>query len=213
MRAIEVAKFFMNGNLDTPRNTFNGNMKLQKLLFYAQLISLTKYDCPLFNDEIFAFDKGPVVENVRQVYRKNLHEILDFPSTSSTKEEKDVLNITADLLGSYSAADLSNFTHQMISWKQQHDNGLYSNGYHDKLASLITVEMLRKNEVPEMKNVLASYEAEKDTDDAVLKFNGSTFYYNPENISVNELKAYINQNDFPSDIYEAFKKNGKVYVY
>lgn len=51
------------------------------------------------------------------------------------------------------------------------------------------------------------------TDDAVLKFNGSKFYYNSKDISVDELKAYVNKNNFPPDVYEAFKENGEVYVY
>lgn len=214
MKAIEAAKFFMNENLDTPRNTFSGNMKLQKLLYFAQLISLAKYNRPLFTDDIFAFDKGPVIENVRQLYRKNLYNILDFPPASITNEEKDVLETTTNLLGSYSANDLSDFTHQTLSWKQQHENGLNSNGYHDKLASLITIEMLEKNEVPEMRDILASYDTKEDNpNDKSLKFNGSIFYYDPNNINANEIKAFVNENDFPIDTYEAFKQDGKVYIY
>ena len=31
---FDYAKWFLENNLDTPRNTFKGNMKLQKLLFF-----------------------------------------------------------------------------------------------------------------------------------------------------------------------------------
>ena len=39
---FDYAKWLMDNNLDNPRNTFKGNMKLQKLLFFAQLISPAK---------------------------------------------------------------------------------------------------------------------------------------------------------------------------
>ena len=44
----DYTNWFLENNLDNPRNTYKGNMKLQKLLFFAQLISLAKNNKLLF---------------------------------------------------------------------------------------------------------------------------------------------------------------------
>ena len=49
-KAIEVASWFIN-NEYTPSNTKSGNLKLNKLLYFAQLISLVKRGKPLFKEE------------------------------------------------------------------------------------------------------------------------------------------------------------------
>lgn len=38
--AINYAKYIIRNGLDTNHNTYDGNMKLQKLLFFADYISL-----------------------------------------------------------------------------------------------------------------------------------------------------------------------------
>ena len=61
LKAIDAAKWFVNQNCDMPRNTFDGNMKLQKMLFFAQLIHLARTGELLFEDPILAFKQGSVV--------------------------------------------------------------------------------------------------------------------------------------------------------
>ena len=71
---FDYAKYFMKQGLDTQRNTFDGNMKLQKLLVFANLISLAERGEPLFNDEILAFEQGCVIEEVRLKYKHSYSE-------------------------------------------------------------------------------------------------------------------------------------------
>lgn len=47
------------------------NLKLQKLLYYAQAWHLAIFKQPLFNDEIEAWVHGPVVPEVFRAYRDN----------------------------------------------------------------------------------------------------------------------------------------------
>jgi uncharacterized phage-associated protein len=46
------------------------NLKLQKLLYYAQAWQLALYDEPLFNDRIEAWVHGPVVPSVYRQYKE-----------------------------------------------------------------------------------------------------------------------------------------------
>ena len=45
----EFAKFFIKEDADTTPNTYDGNMKLQKLLVLANLAHIAEYNEPLFN--------------------------------------------------------------------------------------------------------------------------------------------------------------------
>ncbi len=45
------------------------NLKLQKLLYYAQAWHLALYDTPLFDDELEAWVHGPVVPSVYREYK------------------------------------------------------------------------------------------------------------------------------------------------
>ena len=91
---FDYTKWFLENNLDTPRNTFKGNMKLQKLLFFAQLISLAKNNKLLFNDQFCAFENGMVMENVRLKYKNNLGELLNYKRNELNDEELEILELT-----------------------------------------------------------------------------------------------------------------------
>ena len=69
--AYDFAKYFIKNGYDSNPNTYDGNMKLQKMLTFANAISLAEYGKPLFNDKILAFTNGCVVEKVRLRYRND----------------------------------------------------------------------------------------------------------------------------------------------
>ena len=52
-------------------NTYDGNMKLQKLLVLADMAHLAQYGQPLFKDDVLALENGLVVEKVRLRYRND----------------------------------------------------------------------------------------------------------------------------------------------
>lgn len=108
------------------------HLKLQKLLYFAQGISLSKYNMPLFTDSIQAWEHGPVVKKVFDYFSsKKRKEIVlrDAPSDvniirkiESDTIARDVLNITYDNFAIYTAWQLRNMTH--IS------NGPWSHSYY-----------------------------------------------------------------------------------
>lgn len=91
------------------------NMKINKLLYFAQGHCLQKTGRPLFPDKIEAWRHGPIIEAVYQAYRKYgdspISEynpaILDQVSTA----EKDLLFDIAREYGRYTASALRNLTH------------------------------------------------------------------------------------------------------
>ena len=65
----DFAKYFIKNGADSLPNTYDGNMKLQKLLVFADMINVAEYGELLFDDEVLAFKNGCVVEKVRLRYK------------------------------------------------------------------------------------------------------------------------------------------------
>lgn len=108
------------------------NMKINKLLYYAQGHCLKETGKPLFGDPIEAWAHGPIVNDVYQRYKsygdspisnydKNLLDRV-------TEQEKDLLMKVARQYGVYTASALRCMTHyQKSPWDQVYDARLMHN--------------------------------------------------------------------------------------
>lgn len=135
--ALDIAKWFINYN-DRLRNIDNedtdniSNLKLQKLLYYAQGVYVALKGVPLFNDDIVAWTHGPVVESVYQEYKQygssGITEKYDDVCIDSETEK--ILIEVYNVFGQYSAWGLRNMTHEETPWKETRKNGVI---YIDKI--------------------------------------------------------------------------------
>ena len=67
--AQDVADYFLF-LVDDPSGDNLSNLKLQKLVYYAQGFYLAIHDRPLFDDAICAWEHGPVVPSLYRRYKK-----------------------------------------------------------------------------------------------------------------------------------------------
>ena len=94
------------------------NLKLQKLIYYAQAWHLALYKTPIFDDPIQAWIHGPVVYSVYNRFKHHRWDpITNTPPnpnlpTSLIKHLEEVY----DVFGSYSAFDLEKMTHNETPW-------------------------------------------------------------------------------------------------
>jgi uncharacterized phage-associated protein len=115
--ANEIADFFLcfshkHGDCLT-------NLKLQKLLYYAQAWYLTLYNKNLFEEDIQAWVHGPVVYSVYnrfKDYRWNDITEQPMPPKLSIGEQKHLLEII-NVFGKFSAWELEQMTHNETPWK------------------------------------------------------------------------------------------------
>lgn len=129
--ASEVAKWFLAHNrivTDEEGAECISNLKLQKLLYYAQGCFLAVTDKVLFDDDIVAWQHGPVVESIYQQYKGNKAEGIvfneEFDFSSFSKEENELLTEVYDVFGQYSAWKLRNMTHNETPWKETPQNAV-----------------------------------------------------------------------------------------
>lgn len=113
----------INHYLKTRLGSHGTKMKRQKILYYAQAWHLAWYGTPLFEDEIRAWDKGPVTVSVfvDETYK---------PTGSSIRVpslEKQVIEHLDAILGFYgdkSGTQLSALTHDEEPWKKAYQEKL-----------------------------------------------------------------------------------------
>ena len=123
--AIDVAKRFLE--LAQSENMSVSNMKLQKLVFFSQVVSLKMFNTPIHSNDSLAWDFGPVV---RELYDLVHALVINRPSRQISLSEPDVEKAFADaakiddatVLGvtravwnwfkNWTAMQLSNLTHR-----------------------------------------------------------------------------------------------------
>ena len=99
-------------------------MKLQKLIFYAQAMSLVWDDVPLFEDDFEAWAKGPVCRPLFNAHKgKFMLSDSKFlapykPKVSHlTTEQKETIDAVVDALIDYPPYVLSDMVHKETPWQ------------------------------------------------------------------------------------------------
>ena len=96
------------------------NLKLQKILYFAQAYYLAKIGKPLFSDAIEAWEYGPVVPDVYRKFRtKGSNPIIyEKDNSSLSSEDKEILKGIWKTFGGYSASKLVDIAHGHTPWKE-----------------------------------------------------------------------------------------------
>ncbi len=124
--AKNVSELFLtwakqNGDLIT-------NLKMQKLLYYAQAWHLVNFNRRLFDDRIEAWELGPVIPKIYGEYKK--YRGNPIPYKISGNEEKpfserqvQFLKQFFNVFSSLSSTALVNMTHNETPWKDNFGKG------------------------------------------------------------------------------------------
>jgi uncharacterized phage-associated protein len=114
--AQEVANYLIWGAHDS--GSFISNLKLQKLLYYAQAWHLALFDKKLFPERFQAWIHGPAIPSVYRTYKKygwtNIDEETKRPDFD--EETKAFLEELLDEYGSLDARRLEWLTHREDPW-------------------------------------------------------------------------------------------------
>jgi len=96
------------------------NLKLQKVLYFAQAYYLAKIGKPLFSDTIEAWGYGPVVPDVYHKFKsKGSNPIIcEEDKSTLSDEDKEILKKIWGTFGGYSASRLVDITHAHTPWRE-----------------------------------------------------------------------------------------------
>lgn len=130
--AEDIADWFLNKNrilMNFEDSEYITNLKLQKLLYYAQGFYLAKTNTPLFEEDFLAWEHGPVIRKIYDKYKGNgangIEYNEDFKIDIDIETEK-VLEEVYEKYGQYTAWKLRNLTHEEKPWQETPRNGIIS---------------------------------------------------------------------------------------
>jgi uncharacterized phage-associated protein len=119
---LNVARYFIIRAYEDGIEAEMTNMKVQKLLYYAQSLHLALYNEPLFAEEIQAWRYGPVCPPAYNFYSEFEAKQLPIPDKESLlqlpREKKKLLEEIWEYFGGYHAYKLSDMTHLEFPWKK-----------------------------------------------------------------------------------------------
>jgi len=99
------------------------NMKLQKLLYYAQgiYVAVNGADDPLFADKIYAWDRGPVIIEVYQEYCRYHKKPLPREDRPNLSEyDSFIVEEVYRVFSKFSGPQLRVMTHAEMPWKKHY---------------------------------------------------------------------------------------------
>jgi uncharacterized phage-associated protein len=119
---LNVARYFIIRAYEDGIEAEMTNMKVQKLLYYAQSLHLALYNEPLFAEEIQAWRYGPVCPPAYRFYSDFEAKQLPIPPkellSDFSSEKKELLEEIWEYFGGYHAYGLSDMTHGEFPWKK-----------------------------------------------------------------------------------------------
>jgi uncharacterized phage-associated protein len=119
--AETIASYILSLQDDVAKPIFN--MKLQKLLYYAQgiCVAVSGADAPLFSDKIHAWDRGPVIITVYQKYCHYQKKPLPREDRPNLNEyDSFVVEEVYRVFGKFSNSELCVMTHAEMPRKKHY---------------------------------------------------------------------------------------------
>ena len=137
---LDVARYIINYGNDNNCNI--SNLRLQKILYFVQATFYIDKNEPCFNEEIEAWDFGPVIPEVYHEYKRygrneipHIEEYIDFSKgvweatemayneNIIDERDRELINEVIDSSRQYSANELVEITHDQSPWKNAYVRG------------------------------------------------------------------------------------------
>ena len=117
----QVADYFLS-LVDQEAGDSLSNLKLQKLVYYAQGFHLALNSSPLFSEEIAAWAHGPVVPELYRSFKQHRAEPIPPPEGGINGDDypqdvRELLDEVYSVYGQFSASKLRNMTHEEAPWR------------------------------------------------------------------------------------------------
>ncbi|CAM3425237.1 Panacea domain-containing protein [Helicobacter labetoulli] len=133
MKALEVARYFITLNKEQCLDELIdlSKLKLQKLLYYAQGYYTAMFNKPLFEENIEAWEHGPVVREIYDALKHiegiyiptNTYAMSDSEISLLYKDAKELIEDVFSVMGQYSAWKLRERTHNESPWENNYEKG------------------------------------------------------------------------------------------
>jgi len=143
---FDVANYFLKRQ-DADAGDLMSNLKLQKLVYYAQGFYLAIMDSPLFNERIEAWEHGPVCVPLYHRYKEFGAGSIPIPYDADAydifdEKTREILDMVHKYYGQFSAWKLRNLTHEDTPWVMAHHKGLYTEITHKAMQDYFKTQLV-----------------------------------------------------------------------
>jgi uncharacterized phage-associated protein len=125
IQAKHVAEYFLKISKFEDGDIIS-NLKIQKLVYYAQGFHLAMYGEPLFQEKIYAWVHGPVVGELYDEYKIHGGGAIPIPDEFDAEvfnsNQKNLLDEVFEVYGQFSAWKLREMTHSELPWSVTNRN-------------------------------------------------------------------------------------------
>jgi uncharacterized phage-associated protein len=122
----DIANYFL-ANVDEDSGDSISNLKLQKLVYFAQGLHLTMQGEPLFSHPIEAWDHGPVIPGLYLAFKHRGNRAIEppekFDADDYLPEVREILDAVLTVYGQFSAWKLRDITHDEPPWRDTPRHG------------------------------------------------------------------------------------------
>lgn len=175
MKAINLAEWYLNKIPSLLDGYRDENTKLNKLLFFSNLMYYSVYGKTLINEDFEKWDNGPVIREIYKDYRYNgLSNKKNLNIEISDKDTLQILQIINLVYGDMNGSELSAESHKFSIWEDAERN------------QKINFSNIDSKEKKLMKSIFELY---KDFDFNIFgieKINGNKYFYDKNNIEMTE---------------------------
>ncbi len=114
----DIAKYILSLDTNNIKNCYQGNIRLNGYLHIIQMVYIAMNNKKLFNDDMYAYDNGVIVDSVMNNYKylcnnKNSYNIQD-------EKIKEYLSKMFDILKYAPLEELIQISHQDEEWQNKH---------------------------------------------------------------------------------------------
>jgi uncharacterized phage-associated protein len=122
LTARQVATYFLS-LVDEEAGDSLSNLKLQKLVYYAQGFHLALHGAPLFSEKLEAWEHGPVVPPLYRSFKQHGAEPIPAPEggidrTAYPEHIVELLDEVYSVYGQFAASKLRRMTHEEPPWRE-----------------------------------------------------------------------------------------------
>ncbi len=125
----QVAAYFLNKANNNDLGDLISNLKVQKLCYYAQGFHLAIYHSRLFDEDIDAWQHGPVVPDLYHEFKQYGSNAIptpnDFDVSLLSADVQELLDEVYEVYGQFSAWKLRNMTHAEPPWIEADQAGSF----------------------------------------------------------------------------------------
>ena len=138
-KALDIANKIIS-KTDLEHGDTISNLKLQKMLYYQQGFHLAYFGTPLFDEDIVAWQYGPVVPSVYKEYKSFESNSISTSEEgiSLSDDEEELFNNVYEEYNQFSAVALMKMTHEEPPWKTTEINSVISR---DKMAAFFKTQI------------------------------------------------------------------------